>query len=567
MKMIQRIALILAPSEKGISKYGYTYLPPLSLGVLGGYLSDKNYDVSLYDLNMKLPDIYQNEEQFAFLYDKETILNYLNNKEDHRVAMLASSLLEDIPIEEMDIIGISCGADFSFFQLHSAFLLGKYIQKKYHIPVILGGNNITYLTLFQDTFHELLLLLLDSFPYIIKGPGEVVLSELLDILNGNSQHNPYDLDGMVYRKDGKIHTNREHPPIVTRPNWCNLPMEYYYLKINHIKDTSSDKAIARMEAENRMHVFKWPFFLTHYVSVVRKQLQDEDNHEFTDKLVLPYIFNYHCPYSCAFCSESDTERKEVILGEVNKVVEDILWLTNTYHTNYFYFLNNAANASAKFIDEFCRQLIERQIHIVWSDCARFNNMTYERLKLMKEAGCCKLVFGFETASQKLITLVEKKIDLSQAVQVMEWCKELGIWTDLEVIIGLPQENEEDFLDTVKFVTDNKQYINYMTINEFFVVPNSKIGRNPKKYGIELVRNVIDYDKILKRSWNYFKDKKGKQTGNFKIYKFNEINGRKFNEIMKDTKEHIRKMNDLQNKEFAEVEGVYRILEKRISARH
>lgn len=556
--MIQRIAFLLAPCEKGIAPHGYTYLPPLSLGILAGYLKKDGYDIELYDLNLNLSKIYEEcEEQFDFLYEKDSVLGYLRGVENTSIRSFVEEILEELPIDSFDLIGISCGADFSFFQLHSAFLLAKYIEKKYKIPVVLGGNNITYLGIFKDTFSELLKEVLCNFPFVIKGPGEEVIGELLMILNGKSQRDTKMLNGFVYLDADEVIINPENEPKVVCPDWCNLTMDYYYSKIKNPNYTGEWNE--KLENENELHIFKWPFFLTQYISTVRKK---RPKPEFMDKLVLPYIFNYHCPYACAFCSESDEDRKKVILGEVDKVVEDIDALTNKYNTNYFYFFNNAANASAKFIDAFCNRIIEKNIDIRWSDCARFNNMTFERLKLMKEAGCCKLVFGFETASKKLIDLVEKKIDLSHGEMVMKWCKDLGILVDLEVIVGLPQERDEDFKETVDYVTKNKAFINYMTINEFFVVPNSKIGRYPERYGIELIRNVISYDTILKRSWKYFKEMKGKQTGNFKVYKYNELGGRSYKEVAEKTKGYIKLMNDLQNKEFEEVEYVYRILERK-----
>lgn len=555
--MIQKIGFLLAPCEKGISPHGYINIPPLSLGILSGYLKNEGYDVELYDLNSDLAKIYRNDEQFAFLYDKDTVLKFLKGEEDDKVNLFVEELLQEIPIKDYDVIGISCGADFSFFQLHSSFLLAKYIEQKYKIPVILGGNNITYLGIFKDTFNELLKTILEVFPYIIKGPGEVVIAELIQILNGKIQKSVYELAGMVYLKDGQVYMNPEHEPVVVCPDWCSLPMENYYSKIKN--PSYKGKWNEKLEEENLIQVFKWPFFLTQYVSTVRKK---RPRPEYMDKLILPYIFNFHCPFACAFCSESDEDRKKVIIGEAHKVVEDIETLINKYKTNYFYFFNNAANASGKFIDEFCNYIIDKKIDIKWSDCARFNNLTFERLKLMRDAGCQKLVFGFETASQKLIDLVEKKIDLFHGERVLKWCKELGIIADLEVITGLPQERDEDFQDTVQYVTKNRPYINYMTINEFFVVPNSKIGRYPERYNIELIRNVISYSKILERSWKYFKEMKGKQTGNFKVYKYNEIGGRNYKEIADKTKFYIKALNNLQNKEFAEVEYVYRILEQK-----
>lgn len=551
--LIERITFLLVPSEKAMKPESYSYLPPLSIGTLGGYLNQKGYAVMLYDLNTVGIDSYSDDiEDYHFIYNKDMVLSYIAGEIHSEVERFMEYLLRDIPLEDRQIVGISCGADFSLFQLHSAFLLAKYIERKYKVPVVIGGNNITYLTSFKDIYKELIEEVLKNFHYIMKGPGAIVWAEFLDILNGRSDKDVKELDGMVYLHGDEIIENPEQDPCIVRPDWLNLKMEPYYVKVKEVTN-------GKEEVENEIHIFKWPYYLTKYVNDVRKKQNKEG---FLKTLVLPYIFNYNCPYACAFCSESDEKRKRVIMGEVDKVVEDLIYLSNKYHTNYFYFLNNAVNASPKFLDELCKQLIACKADLKWSDCARFNNMTYERLSLMKRAGCRKLVFGFETASLKLIDLVEKNIDLNHAEQVMEWCYELGIFVDLEVIIGLPQENDDDFNATIEYITKNKKKINYLAINEFFVVPNSKIGRYPDQYGIKLIRNIITYEKILKTSQKGLRDTKLSHAANFKLYKYNEVNGRSYREISEKNKVYLRYINGLQNKEFDEVEYVHRIIERK-----
>lgn len=553
--MINNLLFLLAPSEKAVAEDGYTFLPPLCIGVLAGYLKKKGIKVELEDLGQFLSHTHSyGAEQYSFIFRYANIRDYLKGDADVGLEKVVDTyveqLLRDIPIEKYDMVGISCGADFSFFQIHSALLIGRYIYKKYNKKIILGGNNITYLIMFQETFSELLQLILNYFPYVIKGPGEHVIWKLIQCINGKLDESIYELNGMVYLKDNLIIANKDEPPRIICPDWCNLDMSYYYLKTK----SSANKN----DISTDVHLFKWPFYLTHYISNVHKY---QKRQKFEDALVVPYIFNFHCPYSCAFCSESDIERKEVILGDPEQTVNDLEWLIKKYNTKYFYFFNNAINASNRFMETFCNTIIERKIDIQWSDCARFNGMTYERLKLLKKAGCQKLVFGFETASKKIIELIDKQIDLEHVAMVLKWCKELGIWADLEVIIGLPQEGKEEFLETVSYVQKNKEFINYMAINEFFVVPKSKIGINPERYGIKLVKSVINYERLLKKSLDYFLYHKAKPLGNFKIYKYYEIGGRSFRQIAEQNAIKMRYMNSLQNSEFSEVESIYRVINK------
>ena len=123
--MIDNVLFLLAPTEKAITRYGYTFLPPLCLGILAGYLKDAGIAVELADLGQSLPDIYSgNEEQFTFLYQYQNIYDYLTDTADseleEKINAYIEQLIGNISVESYDLVGISCGADFSFFQVHSA---------------------------------------------------------------------------------------------------------------------------------------------------------------------------------------------------------------------------------------------------------------------------------------------------------------------------------------------------------------------------------------------------------------------------------------------------------------
>jgi anaerobic magnesium-protoporphyrin IX monomethyl ester cyclase len=73
---------------------------------------------------------------------------------------------------------------------------------------------------------------------------------------------------------------------------------------------------------------------------------------------------------------------------------------------------------------------------------------------LREAGCRKLIIGVESASNKILNLIHKKIDLAQIEVLLKNCSEIGISIDLEIIIGFPHESDQDFLDTYSFIIKN-----------------------------------------------------------------------------------------------------------------
>ncbi len=552
--MTDSICLFMSPSESSLSypdKVNRLQLS-LGLGVISGYLQDRGVSVGMSDLNVNLSEVFAGSDRSRLecIYSQSRFEHYLQFGMDREIEEVILDLISGQHLDQYRFFGVSIGADFSFLQIQFGFLLAKYLKKTYKRPVFIGGNNISFMYIFRDVFEKLWLTVLSEFDYVIKGAGEETIYQVIRQWNeGAELEEIRKTPGLMSLQDGAIAANPEYKPQVVKPDWTGLTMRHYE---RYMKKDQTD--------ENLIYFYKWPDTYEGSPGQMINQYNRERGSEVEPKLILPYIFNYNCPFSCAFCTQSDYDRGSVIGGDPDRVIQDICELKEKYHTEYFYFLNNAFNFSAKFVDEFCRKIIKNNIRIHWSDCARFNHLTYERLALMKEAGCVKLTFGFESGSDKIIRLINKRIDLDHARRVLKWCHEIGIWADIEVIVGLPHEYDEDFAETCRFIVENKAYINYFWINEFFVVPNSLIGRHPEKYRIELLKKRTTYEQLLEQNLKYFKNSASNiMTSNSRLYGFNELDGRTFEDILKSDRKKLDTLNRLQNKEFAQAAQFYTAL--------
>ncbi len=562
--MIKNVCLFMSPSENSLQyPENLTRLTiNLGVGVICGYLEEKGYNVTIKDLNLSLSQNFQDEynhKQLEMVFDIDVFKNYILTGEDEEMDRLISRLLENMDLSEYDFFGVSIGGDFSFVQMQLGFILAKYLNKKYNKAVEIGGNNVSFLYIFKSVFQEMWEIVLSKFKFIVNGPGEKVIEAIIKGLDENKDEDWFNqLPGMVRLVDGEIISNKTEKPIVIKPDWGDLDMSCYTRCM--IDEQGTEQKKQKAIRENLIYNYKWPDAYLDSPGLIVSKYNRMKREDVTEKLILPYIFNYNCPYSCAFCTQSDYERGSIVGGNPEQVIKDIKELIAKYNTNYFYFLNNAFNFSGKFADEFCNKVIDENLEIYWSDCGRFNNLTYERLELMKKAGCTKLTFGFESGSQKIINLIDKQIDLDHAEQVLKWCYDLKIWSDIEVIIGLPQEFDEDFKDTCDFITRNKKYINYFWVNEYFVVPNSLIGRFPERYGVELIEDNTNYrDLLIYNLKMYRNEHTDVQTSNSKLYGFNEINGRSFEEIVKQNSIKLKIINGMQNPEGDSAAKLFKML--------
>lgn len=279
---------------------------------------------------------------------------------------------------------------------------------------------------------------------------------------------------------------------------------------------------------------------------------------------MPYVFNYNCPYSCAFCTES-LERNKLVHASVDDIIADMSGLAEKYQTNHFYLFNNYFNLLNGFVEEFASRVVLHGVKLNWSDCARFNSLTYERLALLAESGCRKLTFGLETASSTMLKIIDKKVKLTEAEQVLRWCKEIGIWADLEIITGMPHEDDKIFADTADFLERNSEYINYFHINRYFVAPKSLMGAKPEAYGMKLRKVPDAYQRLLDANYHWLADDLdiSYKPQNFRVYEFDEIGGRTAEELAADVGPKIARLNAIQSSDYIDAFRVLSIQQDRL----
>lgn len=541
--MISNIELILVTDEEKILYENAGVGLSLALGIIASYLKERSIDVYLKDTNC-VADCHQyNENEIDLLsniYESGIVIDYLKGEENAILDRVAELFLDESDLGK-DSYGISIGADFSMMQVHLGFVIAAYLKRRTGKPIFIGGNNISYLYIFKDFYKEILMAAIKGLDFIIKGPGEQVIYGIIDMWN-KGERNFTKLPGMMYIQDDEIVCNKEIDPVIIRPSWENLNLDIYsYPLMKNIK-------------ENETIYYRFPLSLTNKI-VQFNQMNVRER-----RLFIPYIFNYNCIYKCAFCTQSDSERSGMIVGDIQKVVDDIEYLSKKYCSEYFYFLNNYFPSSMEYIRAFKEELEKRGLKIYWSDCGRVNGMTKEKLQLLYEAGCRKLVFGFESGSEMILNLIDKRLKLEEVVNVLKWCKEVGIWADLEIIIGLPYEREKEFMETYKFMDKYKFLINNFWLNEFFVVPNSLIGRHPERYGICLRKNDLTYTELMQRNKKGFVKRNFMNlTSNARLWGFDETNigdERTYDQMRIENKDKIERLSTLRNPEFNKLFDFY-----------
>ena len=86
------------------------------------------------------------------------------------------------------------------------------------------------------------------------------------------------------------------------------------------------------------------------------------------------------------------------------------------------------------------ELIKRNIEIYLIILARLENkFTYELLKKMKKAGILYVHWGYETASERILNLMNKGIEAKNRVEILKNSEKAGIMNHIFAMWDFPSE--------------------------------------------------------------------------------------------------------------------------------
>ena len=194
---------------------------------------------------------------------------------------------------------------------------------------------------------------------------------------------------------------------------------------------------------------------------------------------LPHTYIYcsrGCPYGCIYC---DTERDSRVRSPGN-IVDEIEYCVKKYSVRDFTLLDNSLSVYRDRIIEICEEILRRGLDIVWSTEMRVDAVSPEQLRIMKKAGCWKILYGIESAVQRNLDFLNKNIDAGRIKEAVNIAKSEGIEVLGSFIIGIPGETYEDALKTIRLACDlDLDYASFSNLTPF---PRTILSEKASEWG-------------------------------------------------------------------------------------
>jgi hypothetical protein len=150
-----------------------------------------------------------------------------------------------------------------------------------------------------------------------------------------------------------------------------------------------------------------------------------------------------CPFSCTFCSTNDFFRRRFRVKSPERMIADMRHMNQIYGFRGFNLVHDMFTVDRRRVAQFCEAMLESGSGFEWSCSARTDCVDDDLLKLMARAGCNGIFFGIETGSKRMQRIIDKDLDPAQNRAMVEAAERLGIVTTVSVIIGFPEETEDD----------------------------------------------------------------------------------------------------------------------------
>jgi anaerobic magnesium-protoporphyrin IX monomethyl ester cyclase len=288
-----------------------------------------------------------------------------------------------------------------------------------------------------------------------------------------------DID-FVIRGEGEIPlTNLMKELKQDNPKWETVPGIYYRDQNGHVRNNPGVNLIADLDelpfpARDLVINCDYDIYRMHNISTTRG-----------------------CPYTCSFCADRRFWNGKVRRRSVGNVIQEIELLKKQYKVDSIDFVDGTFTYDRKYLETFCRTLIDKKLDISWGCTARYDNIDEELLKLMKQAHCYGLYFGLESGSERILKTMDKKLTLENILKVSKMVRESGITCISSVILGVPDETKEDIDKTLnlmkKFKTD------FFDVNSYIPLPGSPLGDSLSAEE----KSKIDWGKIAYKSYNNY----------------------------------------------------------------
>jgi len=188
-----------------------------------------------------------------------------------------------------------------------------------------------------------------------------------------------------------------------------------------------------------------------------------------------------CAYRCRFCACRRMARGIWRTRSVENIMEELRLLVSEGYRQ-FMFADDSFTVNPKRVAEFCQMIRKERMDIEWIFEGRVDRCSYDMLRETVKAGCRIILFGIESANQKVLDYYNKQITPEQSRHAVETARKAGVDVVCgSFIVGAPNETKTEVENTLKFA--QQLALDIPQFNILTAFPGTDIWQELKVKGI------------------------------------------------------------------------------------
>jgi anaerobic magnesium-protoporphyrin IX monomethyl ester cyclase len=158
-----------------------------------------------------------------------------------------------------------------------------------------------------------------------------------------------------------------------------------------------------------------------------------------------------CRLRCSYCIIEDVYGKHVYRTRSAKsVVDEIEYLQKNYNFDEIYFDDDNMVSKKDHIVGICKEIVDRGVKANWL-CMGDGLLDDETLEWLAKAGCVTYKWGLEHLDPEVLKQIPKPLKGKRQLELIKKCRELGMRSYTNLIVGLPGSTKEKDLDMLNQV--------------------------------------------------------------------------------------------------------------------
>ncbi len=159
-----------------------------------------------------------------------------------------------------------------------------------------------------------------------------------------------------------------------------------------------------------------------------------------------------CPQHCTFCASHTIHGRDMRYYSVDRVRDDFTKLKEKYGAKILVFQDDHLMGDTKRAYKIVKIVGELGLTAVFQNGLALYALKRDMLEAMSEAGVEQLTLPVESGSQRVLKKIMKKPLSPRIVErVANDCRDLGIYTNVNILIGMPGETKEDIEEAKAFL--------------------------------------------------------------------------------------------------------------------